>query len=37
MRVGSSLECAYDNLAQCRVSAISNSGRCVRNTSIMNR
>jgi hypothetical protein len=36
MQVGSSLECAYDALSQCRVSAISNRGRCVRNTPMMN-
>jgi Fe2+ or Zn2+ uptake regulation protein len=36
MRVGSSVECAYDTLSQCRVSAISNRGRCVRNTPMMN-
>ena len=36
VKVGSSLDCAYDFLSRCRVSAISNRGRCVRNTPMMN-
>jgi hypothetical protein len=36
MRAGGALECAYDTLSQCRASAISRSGQCVRNTRMMN-
>jgi hypothetical protein len=35
VKVGSSMDCAYDFLSQCRVSANSNRGRCVRNTPMM--
>jgi hypothetical protein len=36
MQKGSSNECAYDTLAQCKASKSSPDNRCMRNTAPMN-